>query len=81
MFYALYCPLGIDTVSDHDMPIGFETEEGRDAFVTADPGDGVGFPFVLEKTDLCYIMRRWGSAQAIARYEDARRVLPAPLCL
>lgn len=71
-YYAMLCPAGIDTVSESDLPIRFDSEEERDAFVAGDPGDGIDLPFTREATDYHRIMSRFGTPEAIVSLEEAK---------
>lgn len=71
-YYAMLCPAGINTVSESDLPIRFDSEEGRDAFVAGDPGDGIDLPFTREATDHHRIMSRFGTPEAIVSLEEAK---------
>ena len=71
-YYAMLCPAGINTVSESDTPIRFESEEERDAFVAGDPGDGIDLPFTREATDYHHIMSRFGTPEAIMGLEEAK---------
>lgn len=71
-YFALLCPAGINTVSESDLPIRFDSEEERDAFVAGDPCDGFDIAFTREATDYHYIMRRFGTPEAIVSLEEAQ---------
>ena len=71
-YFALLCPAGINTVSESDLPIRFESEEERDAFVAGDLCDGIDIAFTREATDYHYIMRRFGTPEAIVSLEEAQ---------
>ena len=71
-YYAMLCPAGINTVSEPDLPIRFDSEEGRDAFVAGDPGDGIDLPFTREATDYHRIMSRFVTPEAIVSLEEAK---------
>ena len=70
--YAMLCPAGINTVGELDLPIRFDSEEERDAFVAGNPGDGIDIPFTREATDYHYIMRRFGTPEAIVSLDEAK---------
>lgn len=71
-YYAMLCPAGINTVSESDLPIRFDSEAERDAFVAGDPGDGIDLPFTREATDYRSIMSRFGTPEAIVSLEEAK---------
>lgn len=71
-YYAMLCPAGINTVSESDLPIRFDSEAERDAFVAGDPGDGVDLLFTREAADYRSIMSRFGTPEAIVSLEEAK---------
>ena len=70
-YYAMLCPAGINTVGESDLPIRFDSEEERD------PGDGIETPFTREATDYHYIMKRFGTPEAIVSLEEAQSLFPS----
>lgn len=71
-YFALLCPAGINTVSESDLPIRFDSEEERDAFVAGGSRRRLRHPLHREATDYHYIMRRFGTPEAIVSLEEAQ---------